>query len=319
MMAEWFVRSGDAERGPFSTAKIKELAASGKLAPDMLVRKDDSKWLPAGKVKGLFEASTATEAEPTEASAPAVGATIKNVAEKAGGALAAFSSSVMSLMPAKKEAGDGPPQSLASKVDAQVSMFDRFITEGQDPSVVTKVGEKVQGILTSAESILYIAVQAKPIMNLFPDCVALTTRRFIVYRPKMLGRVDFEDYLWRDLRNVRLEENMIGATIRFQTIDGRSFSMDYIPKEQGRRLYRIAQEHEEEALELQRNRMLEEKRAASGGVYVQTNGTPAPAPAAAPVAEDPMQILQKLKAMADAGLISAAEFDAKKSEILARM
>ena len=44
--------------------------------------------------------------------------------------------------------------------------------------------------------------------------------------------------------------------------------------------------------------------------------------ASAPVAtnsDDPMEKLKKLKSMADAGLISAAEYDAKKAEILSRM
>lgn len=38
-----------------------------------------------------------------------------------------------------------------------------------------------------------------------------------------------------------------------------------------------------------------------------------------PAREDPMQTLQKLKAMLDAGLITQVEFDAKKTEVLARM
>jgi membrane protease subunit (stomatin/prohibitin family) len=50
-------------------------------------------------------------------------------------------------------------------------------------------------------------------------------------------------------------------------------------------------------------------------------GTPAAAAAAAaaPAAEDPMQKLQKLKAMLDANLISQAEYDQKKADILSKM
>ena len=50
----------------------------------------------------------------------------------------------------------------------------------------------------------------------------------------------------------------------------------------------------------------------------------APAPAAtptqaAPAAQDPMEVLGKLKKMLDAGLIEQAEYDAKKAEILSKM
>jgi membrane protease subunit (stomatin/prohibitin family) len=45
----------------------------------------------------------------------------------------------------------------------------------------------------------------------------------------------------------------------------------------------------------------------------------APAQQAAPAAEDPMEVLAKLKRMLDAGLIEQAEYDAKKAEILSRM
>ena len=71
--------------------------------------------------------------------------------------------------------------------------------EEQDPAVVQAVYERVVQILTSGEKIEYIAVQKKPLLNITPDCVALTNRRFIIYRP-LLGRVSFEDHPWRDLQ-----------------------------------------------------------------------------------------------------------------------
>ena len=44
-----------------------------------------------------------------------------------------------------------------------------------------------------------------------------------------------------------------------------------------------------------------------------------PSKPAAPAAEDPMEVLGKLKKMLDAGLIEKSEYDAKKAEILSRM
>lgn len=54
-MATWFVNLGGTELGPVNDAQLRELAASGKLAPDDLVRKEgmDQK-VQAGKIRGLF-------------------------------------------------------------------------------------------------------------------------------------------------------------------------------------------------------------------------------------------------------------------------
>ena len=46
---------------------------------------------------------------------------------------------------------------------------------------------------------------------------------------------------------------------------------------------------------------------------------PAPAAAAAPVQDDPVAVLQKLKAMLDAGLIPQEVYDKKMQEVLSRM
>ena len=69
-----------------------------------------------------------------------------------------------------------------------------------------------------------------------------------------------------------------------------------------------------------RQRRMEEARAAAGGVTVQTNVGVAGSPASpsAPAA-DPVASLRQLKELHDAGIITAAEFEAKKAEILKRM
>lgn len=190
-----------------------------------------------------------------------------------------------------------------------------FTRDNQNPEVVRAVADKVSGILMVDEELRYIAVQNRPVINFAPDCIALTNKRFIFYRPKLLGRVDFEDYVWRDLHDAKLSENIIGSTIRVTASNGKTLSMDYLPKVQARSVYRIAQEMEEIALQQRRDRSLEEKRAGAGGVVVQANiGQPA-----ATVQDDPVAKLQKLKTMLDAGLITQSEYDAKKADILASM
>ncbi len=123
-----------------------------------------------------------------------------------------------------------------------------------------------------------------------------------------------------DLDDAHIKEGLMGATLEIRTVAGRVFSIEYLPKAQARRLYAIAQEMEEEVREERRNRVIEEKRAAAGGVIFQgqlpvaaTQGTTESA------ADDPMQKLKMLKQMNDEGLITAEEFEKKKADILSRI
>lgn len=193
--------------------------------------------------------------------------------------------------------------------------ISRFITEEQDPVQVAKVYEKVKQLLTQGEEVLYIAVQKPVTVDLSPDVVVLTNRRFMYYRPSLLGRAEFTDYIWRDLRSAELEEHVLRSTITFTAIGGERILIPNLVKEQARRLYSIAQEMEENVREELRLREMEEKRASAGGIVLQ--GMPSGSTAAP--AEEPMQALMKLKQLAEAGLITAEEYEAKKKEILDRL
>lgn len=191
------------------------------------------------------------------------------------------------------------------------SPIAQFITDEQDPAQVAKVYERLQPLLTSGERVLYIAVQKPITVDLSPDVVVLTNRRFMHYRPSMFGRAEFRDYIWRDLKEAKLTENVFRSTLSLQAANGDRLVVDDLVKAQARRLYSIAQEMEENVREELRMREMEEKRAAAGGIVLQ--GT------AGSTAEDPLQALAKLKQLAEAGLITTDEFEAKKKEILARL
>lgn len=193
-----------------------------------------------------------------------------------------------------------------------------LLNESQDPGLVKQICSRVRDILTSGETIEYVAVQKKLVVNPTPDAIVLTNRRFIVYRPKLLGRVTFEDYPWRDLSDVHLEERVVGAIIRLKATNGNQPTVAYLPKIQARRLYALAQEREERVREERRLRDLEEKRAAAGGIVMNstpshTSATPAGEP------QDPVERLKKLKQMLDAGLISPGEYESKRAEIISKM
>lgn len=194
-----------------------------------------------------------------------------------------------------------------------------FLNEQQDPKAVEKIFGKVKDLLTTGEVVEYIAVQKKPAINLSPDCVALTTKRIIFCRPKNLGlSMDFQDYIWKDVADCHMKEEIFGAEFKVKSVKGNVSSIDYLPKAQARKLYQIAQGKEEEQREVRRQRDLEEKRAAAGGVTV-TATMPNQIADNNTKQDDPMAALQKLKTLLDNGLVTQQEFDTKKAEIIARL
>jgi hypothetical protein len=211
------------------------------------------------------------------------------------------------------------------------TMIDKFLTDQQDPKAVEKVYTRLVDLLTTGEEIIYIATQKKPLVNILSDCVALTNKRVLFFTPANLGlSIKFIDFVWKDVVNVVIKEEIIGAVFSITTTNGGEMGVDYLPKVQARKLYQYAQERKEEEREARRQRDLEEKRAESGSFNFDTRAA-APVNQNAPelqhvittppVHEEPKkdeltEKLKKLKTLFDNGLISQEEYNAKKLELL---
>ncbi len=215
-------------------------------------------------------------------------------------------------------------------------MIEKFLNDQQDPKAVEKVYGRLVDLLTTGEEILYIAAQQKPVVNLLPDCVALTNKRILFFTPANFGlSMKFIDFVWKDIVDVQIKEEILGAVFSCKTTNGAEMGVDYLPKVQARKLYQIAQERKEEEREARRLRELEEKRATSGAVQFETPGThttyqpiaatpepvhvPEPVVAKAPepeVKDELTEKLKKLKTLFDHGLISQEEYNQKKLDLL---
>jgi len=225
-------------------------------------------------------------------------------------------------------------------------MIEKFLNDQQDPKAIEKVYSRLVDLLTAGEEILYIAVQKKPIVNVLPDCVALTNKRLLFFTPANLGlSMKFVDFVWKDIIDVQIKEEILGAVFSCKTTNGAEMGVDYLPKVQARKLYQIAQARKEEEREARRLRELEEKRAESGAMQFENGGfnhtsaptpppvaaTPPPAPVHIPEPEpEPVKLpvteaikpdeltekLQKLKKLFDHGLISQEEYNRKKMDLL---
>ena len=187
-----------------------------------------------------------------------------------------------------------------------------------DPSEVTpalqQIAAEVAKVLTANEEILYIAMQNESALSIAKDCVVATTNRVILYRPDVLGRVTFDNFLWQDVLNAHIQQGMLSSEFQVETVDGRRNVLGNLDREQAKRLYGVCQQMEQEWREKRRVREMEEERARSGGMYV---AAAAGAPSAG--SEDPVEKLAKAKAMLDQHLISEIEYETLKAKILAAM
>lgn len=312
MVQQVFVEIDGEQKGPFTPKQIREMAHTGELSPDDLLSFDGVNWGVASGLKGLTFSEKPSKITEIAKGASQLG---HSVISKIQGAAEVVGNKVTEI---KQERAEAKEKKLIEKIND----FGRYLNDDQDPKIIESTVPRILQFLTSGEDLLYIAVQKKPVANFSPDCIALTSKRVIFFTIKLLGQLSFNDYLWRDVADATVKEGLMGATFSLRSVKGARHSVDYIPKNQARMLYRFAQEMEEKAHEERRTRMMEESRAAAGGVIVQHAFMPPDAnrqPAPAIPAEDPLETLKKLKAMLDADLISQAEFDKKKAEILLRM
>jgi hypothetical protein len=184
-----------------------------------------------------------------------------------------------------------------------------------------RLDEEIGSILTSGETILAIATQNPINSPINRDSAVVTSRRFIIYRPRLLGRMDLEDVLWQDVTDVRLSSKMLGAILEVTArkrlpsgaVEAAEHRIEGLDRAAARKVYAVAQEMEEQWREKNRVRQMEEERARSGGVYL--GGAHAPSAPAASVEDR----LRKLKSLHEQGLITDAEYESRKSQIISEL
>jgi hypothetical protein len=119
----------------------------------------------------------------------------------------------------------------------------KILNEDQDPKAIEKITSKLDNLLMSNEEVGYIAVQKKPAVTILPDSVVVTNKRIILCKPKNLGlSMEFIDYDWDDIEASFVKEGILGADFTFSTKSDLTHTIDYLPKNQARKLYTYAKE-----------------------------------------------------------------------------
>jgi hypothetical protein len=193
--------------------------------------------------------------------------------------------------------------------DPETVPIQRVDPEQDVPSLQTLVKD-ISPILTEGEEILYAALQGNMALSINKDSVAATSNRVILCNSQLLGRRGFTDFLWQDVKNVHLKEGFLSSEFTVVAVDGKSATIGGLEKVQARRLYSVCQQKDQEWREKRRVRQMEEDRARAGGVYMSGPGA---------AAEDPVERLAKAKRMLDQQLISVAEYETLKANILSEM
>lgn len=124
-----------------------------------------------------------------------------------------------------------------------IDNLKKILNEDQDPRAIEKITAKLDNLVMSNEEIGYIAVQKKPAITVFPDSIVVTNKRIILCKPKNLGlSMEFMDYDWEDVAGSFVKEGILGADFTFTTKSDLTHTVDYLPKNQARKLYTYSKE-----------------------------------------------------------------------------
>ena len=124
-----------------------------------------------------------------------------------------------------------------------IDNLKKILNEDQDPKAIKKITNKLENLLMSNEEVGYIAVQKKPAITVFPDSIVVTNKRIILCKPKNLGlSMEFMDYDWDDIAGTFVKEGFLGSDFSFSTKTELTHTVEYLPKNQARKLYTYAKE-----------------------------------------------------------------------------
>jgi hypothetical protein len=183
---------------------------------------------------------------------------------------------------------------------------------------VKKAEEKLSSTLMENERLIGDALQMR-ISSLMSrrQLLGITTSRIVHINRSLFGGFSMVDRQWKDLRDAKLSENIMpawfGSRLTFKFQDS-NVEINGITSDSASRIYKEAQQQEQEWEEKRRVRELEETRAASGATLLNVGD----AAAGGSGVDASLDEITKAKQMLESGVISDAEFSEIKAKILSR-
>lgn len=135
------------------------------------------------------------------------------------------------------------PASAAPMPPSFEAVKRKLLHEDQDLALSKICHDKALDVLISEEEIAYIATGSKAGLGHQPDCAVATNKRLLVFKKKMLGKLEFEDSFWRDISDVQMKDGRHGIMLVVDTIQGWQMTIDALDRAQASRLYQVARDH----------------------------------------------------------------------------
>jgi hypothetical protein len=219
-----------------------------------------------------------------------------------------------------------------------IDNLKKILNEDQDPKAIEKITSKLSNLLMNNEEIGYIAVQKKPAVTILPDSIVVTNKRIILCKPKNLGlSMEFIDTDWSDVTASFVKEGILGSDFTYTTKSDITHTVDYLPKNQARKLYTFAKEQidvlkngvtitpstsfvettsEIEEIETEEVTNFAELVTENTTAVEVASNTNSDHPLAQLSKEELFDKLQNYKKLLDNGLILQGEYDRLKNEII---
>ncbi len=209
---------------------------------------------------------------------------------------------------------------LASHGKIRKSVLSQFVADEQDPGAVEKILSQGPDLLTRTRVFRTSPYRKSRSSTYRRRLSSLQTNRLIIVRPSLLG-MTFEDFLWTHVNDVHMSEQIPRRNDHGN--DRPQKSRGRLPPEKagtprlrtrsGNRTENVARPsrpcHRGNARQVRRNDISDSPPMPQANLPAQP----------ATQANDPHASLLSLKQMMDSGLISQAEYDAKKNELLSRL
>ena len=172
-----------------------------------------------------------------------------------------------------------------------------------------EVEKDIEELLMPEEEILFIARQSRvrPGGSLItPNSVYVTNRRILWRNPKLLGlKKDYVDVDYRDISNIRLKKGMFSTQIYLKSrFLSDQITLPAINKKDAAQIGTYIQKGMRNELP---NQIISEKKTEAKYEPLKKEE------------KDPLEQLEKLGKLRDAGIITEEEFKQKKEEILKRI
>lgn len=166
--------------------------------------------------------------------------------------------------------------------------------------MTSDIPEKISRLFAEGEVVSMVVEPTRLKPKLHAEKLIITNRRIVMYKPGFIG-AEMEEYPFESIDKIDHKKGLMRSKIEIHA-RGKEIEMENISNDEAVR-----------AIDVIRQNMHDHKTAPR--VVIQQ----APIKSPQTPSEDPVQKLKQLKDMLDASLISQAEYDSKKADILSRM